>query len=254
MPRGALAGWLSGFLDGVAVSPSKAGGGRRQVDVLVADSGSLKPHQRGAFFDLFPIITGKEPGPLPDPGRLVLPKRGQWLKFASPAKWLKSSDIIYTDWVGKDAQHCSKNVTHPPARPWWHPDFVFREPVYSVRVRLTDLTPSHLGDAKPEPLWDVVFTGGPGNDVTVPNRAVPRGGHQPLFPEFCPPLGPDAKYELRLTEMDKPEKAWPSRFDERLILVPKVPTRTLVNTPRPPYMFSGNPAGHGEAAGPRHFL
>ncbi|CAK0870589.1 unnamed protein product [Prorocentrum cordatum] len=140
----------------------------------------------------------------------------EWLEFVRPPSWLKSTDITSTEFVGEPFK-CKTNLTSKDA-PFLHPFFQFRIPVFGVRVRLKDVSPGALkADPKGEGrlLWDAVFFGGPGNDYTVTNTAVPTG-KRPLFPEFCPPLRRDAKYELRLTHWDDSPK-----FDELLELVVK---------------------------------
>lgn len=141
--------------------------------------------------------------------------RGSWLEYAKgEPQWLRETDLLSSEWVGKLGR--CWNVMHPtdPERiPWWHPNFVFTVPVHLIRIRLTRMkSPTQPG----EKLWDIIFSGPPGNDHTVTNNATPVGCKLCQLPEFCPPLRDDALYELRVTEMEEP-----SRFDERILLRPR---------------------------------
>lgn len=153
------------------------------------------------------------------------PSQESWLELERPSRWLASTDIGSVEWVGRSAASCSRNVTLPKS-PWWHPSFSFNFPIHAVRVRLKALQGPQSG----KPLWDVIFAGRPGSDFQVPNNAPPAGGQLPAFPEFCPPLRPEARYELRLThEARRPD------FDEVLVLRPKQTVqRKWVGQERPP--------------------
>merc|ERR1712032_136423 len=118
----------------------------------------------------------------------------------------KSSDITSMEWIG-EPQKCTKNLTNK-ITPWLHPGFTFKVPVHAVRIRLSEQFP-----VKGKKLWDVIFAGKPGNDYTIRQDAAPAGGKMPLFPEFCPPLPPDATYTLHLTEAENED------WDEKLTLV-----------------------------------
>jgi len=145
-----------------------------------------------------------------------------WLELERPSQWLESTDLGSGIWVGLPGR-CSSNVTRPDA-PWLHPQFQFKRPVRAVRIRLT-----RTSDKKK--LWDVIFSGRPGSDYSIPNTKVPSGGLKPVFPEFCPPLSPNAAYELRLT--DEANLGGPRRFDELLRLRPRRGQLREVEGPRP---------------------
>jgi len=156
------------------------------------------------FKDLIPETFDHKPDEEP-----TVDAHGPWLIFEQPSSWLRYTDLTLTNWV-QQGRKCIKNLTKPKA-PFWHPEFVFKVPVKAVRIRLS----KKGGPSDGERLWDVFFAGPPGNDFTVPSNACPAGGELPLFPEFCKPLRPNARYELRLTDISN--KGRP-RFDERLTL------------------------------------
>eukprot|EP00933_Yihiella_yeosuensis_P046846 TRINITY_DN42477_c0_g1_i1.p1 TRINITY_DN42477_c0_g1~~TRINITY_DN42477_c0_g1_i1.p1 ORF type:complete len:241 (-),score=41.00 TRINITY_DN42477_c0_g1_i1:66-788(-) len=196
-----------------------------------------------AFTDIFgdgfeKALNGPPPVLIDQPYQVIKPKpnkiKQDWLEFEVPSDILESTDIQSNEWVADNAASCTNHSTNPE-HAFWHPNFAFKDPLHAVRVRLNEVENGHFKKA----LWDVIFAGGPGPPNKVLNRAVPAGGKLPLFPQFCPPLKPDARYELRLTHqaIDPPSR----RFDERLFLrakrsLPrtwKVPEGELV-PPRPP--------------------
>lgn len=201
-------------------------------------------HVRSAFVDLQPYWTGGagqpvKPKPEDESTTFTVPKTGQnleWLGVVEDSKVLDNTDLIQENFIGtiqnkaqagqKDIpgpaapgtqpgseNKCEEFLTYPPKWPWWHPAFVFKDPVHSVRVRLYDMTPPLT---EKEKLWDVYFTGGPGGLNKITNSATPTGGEKPQFKPFCPPFSAKAKYELRLTEAD----GKPPAFDEKLTLLP----------------------------------
>lgn len=197
---------------------------------------------RTAFSDALTPLYVHPPEAPAAPVQILDPApQGNWLEFETPSNILAETDLVNAKWVGKSPAACSRNVS-TAEHPFMHPYFAFTKKVRGVRLQLRDLGPKSDG----EPIWDVVFGGRPGNDYEVPNHAPPIGGMQPLFREFCPPLGPDSLYELRITEkVPKGSIALPS-FDEVLRLRPArgVPKHwTGIPPPRPAYKGSSELAG-----------
>mmetsp|Transcript_68760 Transcript_68760/g.201365 ORF Transcript_68760/g.201365 Transcript_68760/m.201365 type:complete len:234 (-) Transcript_68760:33-734(-) len=147
--------------------------------------------------DIWPLKGGTIPPPR-SAGHIVVeaPHRGPdeafWLEFLKKPQKLQSTDLTSQEWIGQRS-NCSTNVTRPD-NPFWHPRFEFKSPVQAVRVELRAVHENR------RLLWHAVFAGRPGNDFTVPNNAPPKGGKQPLFPEFCPPLPANALYELTIRD------------------------------------------------------
>eukprot|EP00929_Paragymnodinium_shiwhaense_P062363 TRINITY_DN31138_c0_g1_i1.p1 TRINITY_DN31138_c0_g1~~TRINITY_DN31138_c0_g1_i1.p1 ORF type:complete len:360 (-),score=65.47 TRINITY_DN31138_c0_g1_i1:91-1170(-) len=153
-----------------------------------------------------------------------LKRKGEnWLQFLDEAKSLKSTDILSSDWVAWDSDHCSPNLS-PEGSAFWHPQFQFKDEVKAVSIKLTK-------QGEKEPFYDVIFAGRPGGPKIVPNHATPAGGDKPLFPEFCPSISKDQIYILHLEHLLKgTERASLPLFEEDIRLKPVVDVHDI--TPR----------------------
>lgn len=196
--------------------------------------------RRTAFADLEPYWTGSEIPAGLDPLaqqqdedlEVLVPKTGrttEWLGQVEDSNVLDKTDLYQENFIGTplkdrmgriikpkkpgEPQKCEEFMSYPESgQPWWHPAFVFKYPVHSVRIRLTELQ-----GEEPKKRWDVIFAGEPGGLNKVINAATPVGGKLPQFVPFCPPFKAKLKMELRLTDTDNK----PPLFDERLTIVPK---------------------------------
>lgn len=160
---------------------------------------TVQPHPQGR------IVYGPRPEPYTE-----VETRGieDFLEFERQPQYLRWSNVGSSYWLGRPGQ-CSKNLTSD-WHPFVHPDFVFNVPIQALRVRMRKLP-------EKKPFWDAIYMGPPGNDYTVPSYSTPGGGKKPLFPEFCPPIKPNSKWELRLTHITRGLQ----QFDEKLTLRPK---------------------------------
>mmetsp|Transcript_18324 Transcript_18324/g.33433 ORF Transcript_18324/g.33433 Transcript_18324/m.33433 type:complete len:308 (+) Transcript_18324:119-1042(+) len=221
------AGHGSDALSGSALTASHSARHMAQPLVLSTSSGMCRVHWRSSsslrptcFLDIQPS-KGANPHFDDDKSKeeWFVEPAPNWLGILEDSEYLKSTTLLSKDWIaGSDFSdpidksvlpwRCPKHPKETKYRSWWHPEFVFKNEVHAVRIRLKSLYP------KERMMWDVIFAGRPGNPWTVPVDAPPAGGFLPVFEMFCPPMSAKSKFELRLTEAES------EKWDETLTLLP----------------------------------